>query len=1047
MGGGVWGVMMMKAVHRKIIAFLGFVILFYAPLVSSAELAQYYWGYNVGDTVLTAVISPDGNYVGIGTSQGYVFLFNKAGEVILKYKTEDQADDVAMTPSGDLVVYDNADYIYYFKGSQLYWRYSPKEGGAGSSIDISSDGRYIVVGSTSDWVYLLDTSGNLLCKYDTGPGLLTDWDVYVVRISNNGNFIAAGNAHGVYFLSKTCTLLWTEELGKVQYLDMPDDGSYVVAAVGNTVYKFTKLGSLDWEITTSGDVTALRVSSDGKYIGIGDSTGKVYLFTKEGAKLWEYNTGSKVTTIDLSSGESNVLVGSSNGVAILLSNRRDALWRASFSNAVNSVAITPNSQYFAIGAGYSVYYYELRGILEVYTTPSDAEVYVNGDFIGKTPLTDYAISAGTYQVSIRKEDYQEIKEVVAISPGKLTTLNRELKLLPAILTITTTPSGANVYLNGNPIGITPIQNKEVEPGTYTLKIEKSGYQIIQEIITLSPGKSTTINKELIPLPVSVTINSNPTGAIVYVNGEQKGMTPLTLSLLPGTYSIKLIKNGYQEYNTQITVKVGQPVTINPTLSKISVSSSPSSSTITRSSAPSTQKSVSSSFAVGPSNSNQAIVTGVKNEKMILAGLGIIALVGLLAVVSKKKRKSQKDKKIVTEAKELFPSQLLKKYEPLEFLGEGGFAKVFKAKRKSDGKIVAVKIPRIDESTSKVFLREVGTWLHLDHPNIVKLYEADILPVPHLEMEFVEGVDLNGKTIRSLEEYPKPTEEGLALKFTKGITQAVKYAHSQNVLHRDIKPLNILLKHDLTPKLTDWGLSKIGVTTSSKTAAGYTPLYAAPEQLLPSQYGHTDYRTDLYQIGAVLYELLTGRPPYEGHSPAELIGKITDPDYIPKKPSEFNPELYIFDSFFEKALAKRKEDRFQSADQMLQALEELERLVKKRKELKETVKELRKTLNRSQLELKKSKSTEEAKLKTLEILDLYQKLAALYCELNSKSELLEILEGLKYYTRKDDLKRDLEKAEEYLRSYIEENLPIGEEFAQKLNELISLIKAEVRGEIP
>ncbi|WP_198011285.1 protein kinase domain-containing protein [Thermococcus sp. PK] len=860
---------MMKAVHRKIIAFLGFVILFYAPLVSSAELAQYYWGYNVGDTVLTAVISPDGNYVGIGTSQGYVFLFNKAGEVILKYKTEDQADDVAMTPSGDLVVYDNADYIYYFKGSQLYWRYNPKEGGAGSSIDISSDGRYIVVGSTSDWVYLLDTSGNLLCKYDTGPGLLTDWDVYVVRISNNGNFIAAGNAHGVYFLSKTCTLLWTEELGKVQYLDMPDDGSYVVAAVGNTVYKFTKLGSLDWEITTSGDVTALRVSSDGKYIGIGDSTGKVYLFTKEGAKLWEYNTGSKVTTIDLSSGESNVLVGSSNGVAILLSNRRDTLWRASFSNAVNSVAITPNSQYFAIGAGYSVYYYELRGILEVYTTPSDAEVYVNGDFIGKTPLTDYAISAGTYQVSIRKEDYQEIKEVVAISPGKLTTLNRELK----------------------------------------------------------------------------------------------------------------------------------------------------------------------------------IVTGVKNEKMILAGLGIIALVGLLVVVSKKKRKSQKDKKIVTEAKELFPSQLLKKYEPLEFLGEGGFAKVFKAKRKSDGKIVAVKIPRIDESTSKVFLREVGTWLHLNHPNIVKLYEADILPVPHLEMEFVEGVDLNGKTIRSLEEYPKPTEEGLALKFTKGITQAVKYAHSQNVLHRDIKPLNILLKHDLTPKLTDWGLSKIGVTTSSKTAAGYTPLYAAPEQLLPSQYGHTDYRTDLYQIGAVLYELLTGRPPYEGHSPAELIGKITDPDYIPKKPSEFNPELYIFDSFFEKALAKRKEDRFQSADQMLQALEELERLVKKRKELKETVKELRKTLNRSQLELKKSKSTEEAKLKTLEILDLYQKLAALYCELNSKSELLEILEGLKYYTRKDDLKRDLEKAEEYLRSYIEENLPIGEEFAQKLNELISHIKAEVRGEIP
>lgn len=603
-----------------------------------------------------------------------------------------------------------------------------------------------------------------------------------------------------------------------------------------------------------------------------------------------------------------------------------------------------------------------------------------------------------------------------------------IKKPPATLAVETTPDGASVYINDDYKGTTPL-TLTLEDGTYDLKITKDGYETIQETITLYPGKTITITRELKPLPATLTIKTTPEDVSVYVNGVYKGKTPLTLTLEPGTYNLKLEKEGYETIQITTTLSPGETGTITRQLRSLLSTTTAKQQQSTRS-----------------PQSLQSAALRVDNERAILAGLGAVIIMGILVVISRKKR-ARKDKKTVKEAKELFPSQLLKKYEPLEFLGEGGFAKVFKAKRKSDGKIVAVKIPRIDESTSKVFLREVGTWLHLDHPNIVKLYEADILPVPHLEMEFVEGVDLNGKTIRSLEEYPKPTEEGLALKFTKGITQAVKYAHSQNVLHRDIKPLNILLKHDLTPKLTDWGLSKIGVTTSSKTAAGYTPLYAAPEQLLPSQYGHTDYRTDLYQIGAVLYELLTGRPPYEGHSPAELIGKITDPDYIPKKPSEFNPELYIFDSFFEKALAKRKEDRFQSADQMLQALEELERLVKKRKELKETVKELRKTLNRSQLELKKSKSTEEAKLKTLEILDLYQKLAALYCELNSKSELLEILEGLKYYTRKDDLKRDLEKAEEYLRSYIEENLPIGEEFAQKLNELISRIKAEVRGEIP
>ncbi len=601
-----------------------------------------------------------------------------------------------------------------------------------------------------------------------------------------------------------------------------------------------------------------------------------------------------------------------------------------------------------------------------------------------------------------------------------------VKKPPATLIIKTTPEGASVYINDVYKGITPL-TVTLEEGTYDLKLKKEGYETLQETITLYPGKTTTITRELKPLPVPLTITSTPGGAMVYIDGEHKGVTPLTVNLLPGTYSIKLVKKGYQDYTTQVTVNAGQPVTISPTLSKVPVSNTASSHTID----------------TELSNPNQTIALEVGNEKIVMVGLGIIALIGLLIVASKKK-KPKNDKKIATKAKELFPSELLKKYKPLEFIGEGGFAKVFKVKRKSDGKIVALKVPRIDEKTSKVFLREVGTWLHLDHPNIVKLYGADILPVPHLEMEYVEGVNINGKTIRSLEEYPKPVDEEPALRFVRGVAQAVKYAHSQNVLHRDIKPLNILLKHDFTPKLTDWGLSKIGVTTSSKTATGYTPLYAAPEQLLPSQYGHTDHRTDLYQLGVVLYELLTGQPPYEGHSQAELIGKITDPNYLPKRPSAFNPELYIFDKFFEKALAKKKNDRFQSADELLQSLEDLERVIKKRKELKETASDLKRSLNKSKLDLKKSRNAEEAKLKTLEILDLYQKLAMLYCELNFQSELLELLGSLKYYIKSEELKKDLEKAIEYLKYYISENIPISEEFAQRLNELIFHIKMEVRG---
>ncbi|NJE29442.1 PEGA domain-containing protein [Thermococcus sp. 18S1] len=529
-----------------------------------------------------------------------------------------------------------------------------------------------------------------------------------------------------------------------------------------------------------------------------------------------------------------------------------------------------------------------------------------------------------------------------------------VKKPPATLIIKTTPEGASVYINDVYKGITPL-SITLEEGTYDLKLKKDGYETLQETITLYPGKTTTVTRELKPLPTS----------------------------LPGT-------------STRIEADI-------------------------------------------PSSSSSGV------ETMKLIGGGIIIIIGALLTVKLKKKQAIHNKESAVKAKELFPAELLKKYTPLEFLGEGGFAKVFKVKRKSDGKIVAVKIPHIDEKTSKSFIREVSSWLHLDHPNIVRLYEVDILPIPHLEMEYIEGVQYNGKTIRSLEEYPKPADDELAVKLVKGVAQGVKHAHSKGILHRDIKPLNILLKHDMTPKLTDWGLSKIGITTSSKTAAGYSPLYAAPEQLLPSKYGHTDQRTDLYQLGAVLYELLTGEPPYSGYSRDELIGKITDPDYLPKKPSDYNSNLYIFDKFFKKALAKRKEDRFSNVDEFIKALENLEKVIKERKELKETIKELKKNLSKSQLELKQSKTPKEQVTKTLEIVDLYHKLALAYCNLNSQQELLDVLINLRYYVKSEELKRDLDRAIGYLKYYISEHLLISQEFTEKLNELFSHIKAEIRGE--
>ncbi|WP_240703307.1 serine/threonine-protein kinase [Thermococcus indicus] len=387
----------------------------------------------------------------------------------------------------------------------------------------------------------------------------------------------------------------------------------------------------------------------------------------------------------------------------------------------------------------------------------------------------------------------------------------------------------------------------------------------------------------------------------------------------------------------------------------------------------------------------------------------------------------------------FPPALLSRYEPLEFIGEGGFAKVFKVKRKKDGKVVSLKIPRIDERTSKTFIKEVSAWLHLSHENIARLYDVDILPIPYLEMEYVEGVKLNGKTVRDLDGYPKPLDEKTALKLIKGIADGLKHAHGKGIYHRDLKPLNILLKADLTPKITDWGLAKLGTMSSSRSVLGYTPLYASPEHLMPSKYGHTDHRTDIWQLGVTFYELLTGKLPFEGYTYEEVFGKIVDENYKFTPPSKINPGLAKYDGIFEKLLAKRKEDRYQSVEEFLKGLEILQEVEKRKVELEKEVEELKKSLARSLEALKRSKTAEETLRNRRIVVETLGKLALTYAELNRKAELLNTLNDLKFYTVRN--LTDLTNAISTVEILIKENVPISDDFMERLKVLVHNIKRE------
>ncbi|MEI7856407.1 MAG: protein kinase [Methanomicrobiales archaeon] len=265
---------------------------------------------------------------------------------------------------------------------------------------------------------------------------------------------------------------------------------------------------------------------------------------------------------------------------------------------------------------------------------------------------------------------------------------------------------------------------------------------------------------------------------------------------------------------------------------------------------------------------------------------------------------------LSDQKYYFPRELENKYTDIAFIGRGGIAWVFSAIRKTDGLKVAVKIPiSFDEMTGKSFLNEIKAWETLRHENIVEVFGVNILPVPYVEMEFVPA---------SLEEQEKPLPVWKAVHIIKGIADGLSYAHVHGFIHRDIKPHNILLNDDCVPKITDWGMSKVLAADVKKSSiAGFSLSYAAPEQVSPSEFGRTDERTDVYQLGVVFYELVTGSIPFGGESIVEVGNAILREAPLP--PSEYNTDAAAVEKIIGKCLEKNPADRYQSAAELLDAL--------------------------------------------------------------------------------------------------------------------------------
>ena len=268
-------------------------------------------------------------------------------------------------------------------------------------------------------------------------------------------------------------------------------------------------------------------------------------------------------------------------------------------------------------------------------------------------------------------------------------------------------------------------------------------------------------------------------------------------------------------------------------------------------------------------------------------------------------------------------QSLGRYHILEQLGQGGMASVYKAYDTILERDVAVKVIRVDQFAPAVldevlkrFEREAKALAKFSHPNIVHIHDyGEYQGAPYLVMEY-----LSGGTLKA--ELGKPMPWQQAKRILLPIAQALAYAHEHNIIHRDIKPSNILLTERGQPMLSDFGIAKIleSEQTAALTGTGMgvgTPEYMAPEQWI----GQAGPLMDLYSLGVVLYELVTGRKPYTADTPAAIMLKQAN-DPLPH-PRRFAPELpEAVERVLLKALAKRPEDRYQSMGEFAVALERL-----------------------------------------------------------------------------------------------------------------------------
>ena len=515
-----------------------------------------------------------------------------------------------------------------------------------------------------------------------------------------------------------------------------------------------------------------------------------------------------------------------------------------------------------------------NGILEIESDPAGATVFLGAQLVGTTPLR-IEVAPGSYDVALRKEGAAEVRFPVRVNARRTTRETRALVMAPtpaaapatvetAGLVIVTHPPGVSVYVDDVPLGTTdPVSGRLVkgglEAGRHRVRLSRPGFADVAEEIDLPAGPATTFEKTLNPAGWSLS------PAVV---------VECTAALLV----VIALFFGWRHWRRRqaAAVPIATPLSADPSATTTSKRTAVGAPTIKKAEAAAARTAVDGMETAAlptPVTPGGRSVSGTK-------GLDLPARFG--------------------------------DYMLLSALGRGGMASVFKAERR--GEICALKRPLSafleDPEFLERFLREADIGRTLHHPNIIRIFErGEVDGVPYFTMELVEGETLQARVKRE-----GALDARRATEVVARVAEALDYAHLKGVIHRDLKPSNIMIGPEGAVKVMDYGIARArrfeGLTVTGAFLG--TPDYVAPET---AEGKGTDARSDLYSLGIVFFEIVTGRRPFSADTPFATLRKhCTEP---PPPPSSLNAAVPApLEAIILRLLSKNPDDRHPGAEELL-----------------------------------------------------------------------------------------------------------------------------------